>query len=251
MRGRGPPRASVRRGWRSSATAVSVGAGAPPSPALDGGGEGGGDRHRDRGVGGAGRAGGAVDGALERPRGAARTSHRVQAGGIAQQLVEREPGQQRGGRRYGPSTPASANVAISRADARGRDEREREQRAGGLAEAQAQVEQRLEPELDQGQVVAGLGRPVARDEPLADRRIEPDRGERGHRRRVAVEHHREAAPDGLGDRAGERDDLEAAERRERAADVVALAAHGARAPRRPRPACARARRRPCPCRGRR
>ena len=39
----------------------------------------------------------------------------------------------------------------------GLDQRQREQRAGGLAEPEPEVEQRLEPELAEHELVPGLG----------------------------------------------------------------------------------------------
>ena len=101
------------------------------------------------------------------------------------------------------------HVAVQRAG--GLDHRQREQGAAGLAQPQAQVEERLEPELLEHERVAGLGRPVAGDQRLADGRVAAGGGERGGAGRVAVEEHRHPAAGRLGGRAGEGGELEAAD----------------------------------------
>ena len=91
-------------------------------------------------------------------------------------------------------TPAESNVATSRSDASGAlHQRQGEQRAGALAEAEFQVDQRTQPEVPQRDRVARLGRAVPGHAEVADGRGE----RRGDQRRGAgdhaVEDHRDAA----------------------------------------------------------
>src|SRR5439155_21936991 len=99
----------------------------------------------------------------------------------------------------------------------GRDDRQREQRARRLAEAKAQVEQRLEPELGEHELVSGLGGAVAGDDRLADRRVQARRRERGDADGEAVEDGGQPAARRLGRRAGQRGELEPADREQRLA----------------------------------
>ena len=91
------------------------------------------------------------------------------------------------------ATPDSSNVAISRCSAPAASISGSAISAPGrLTEAQAQVEQRLEPELVERHVGAQARPSGGRRSGFRRRRSEPDGRERGDGRGVAVEQHRQA-----------------------------------------------------------
>ncbi len=103
--------------------------------------------------------------------------------------------------------------------ARRGDDRQGQQRAGCLAESEAQVEQRFEAELGEHDVVAGLGGAVPGDEHLGSRRLEAHGGQGGDAGRIAVEHHWQAPAGSLDHSPGESRELEPPDGLERGAGV--------------------------------
>src|SRR5581483_6442367 len=102
------------------------------------------------------------------------------------------------------------------------DERQRQRSAAPLAEAEPEVQQRLELEGVEDEAVAGLGREVRGDHRGACPRRQPLRDERRHTGDEAVEEDDDGARGGADRDAGEERDLEAAEPGERSQRVVVL-----------------------------
>ena len=200
-----------------------------------------GDAEAERGRGeGRQRSGGDVDDAAgER---ADRTADEREercgaANGRAVELDEsadRDPRQERdrGERRLNgphPSTPAWSKVAISASSAMRRSkERQRERRAGPLAEPELEVEQRAEPERAEPEPVPRLGREVPRDHVRDGRRLQARGDERRRGDDEPVEHDREPFRCGAQRDPREDRDLEPAERGEHVDGVVEAAVGGER-----------------------
>ncbi len=118
----------------------------------------------------------------------------------------------------------------------GFDDRKGEEAPGRLAEAEPEIEQRLESELAEHEVVSRFGGAVARDQRFADGGLESYGEQRGGGDRIAVDDDREAPPCAFGCSADEGCEFQAAEggesgigseigtvKRERGSDDAALA----------------------------
>src|ERR1700722_18983453 len=104
------------------------------------------------------------------------------------------------------------------------DQGQGEQGAGALAEAQAKVHQRVQPEAIQGQGVPGLDAAVAREAGRGDVGGESGRGQRGGAGDDPVQDDRDAQRGGAKDDPGQGGVLEAAERGEHAHRVGRIGA---------------------------